>query len=261
VYSIPVGIKEMLELSSLFSIAAKSLAGLVANGYLTYRFGLLAFIRDIKTLHGITTNLEYRIREYRSLLEKGYFSRKVKFGKDKGSFTESDVYFQSAYGVTIRCSVKHEWTLETWGTLRWALIDQDFLPLDELSRFNLAVKTIFDLGKIDALTLWELLPFTWLIDYFDNASQILASQSLRYRLQPWSLCVMRHYTHKASTTVTTKTASVSINNEGTYFREIKSRDVVTPPTSPSLSFDLLEADRWAVVLSLIAKFRDAGIRH
>lgn len=254
VFSIPVAIKELAEVASMFELAAKSFAGYVGGAYLNYRFGWKAFVRDVKTLHGITKSLEIRLKDFERLLKQGGTRKRLILEETNGSFINSNVFLQSAYGVTVKGDVRTTWSLKTWGTVKWSMTDYTLVPVDELERFNRAVSTVFDIDDIDAETLWELIPFSWLVDYFYDIGTVLKSQHLRYRLQPYDICVMRHYTALATTAITSKPSSVSVTGGGRYLREIKSRDVVQMPETPSISFDLLTADRWKVILALAAKF-------
>jgi hypothetical protein len=142
--------------------------------------------------------------------------------------------------------------METWGTVTWGLKGENVLPVDELSRFNMAIKVVFDLNEIDAATLWDLIPFSWLIDYFTNVGDLLQSAQMRYVIQPYDICIMREFLNDTTTIVTDKPSSVVVTGTGSYTRHIKTRDVVFPSFTPSLSFDLLTGDRWKVVAALLA---------
>lgn len=254
VFSIPVAIKEMAELASLFKIATDSFGNMIGSGYLNYRFGWQAFLRDLKTLSEITKSLEYRIRDFNRLLEKGHLRRRVKLNHELWETTQTNVATHSAYGVQIRSTLKHTYSLTTWGTLQWGLTDRTAIPVDELAKFNLAWTTIFDIKDLDAQTVWELIPFSWLVDYFINIGDLLGSQYMRYAIQPYDLCIMRHYTHRTVTLTTSKPAAVTINNEGIFTREVKSRDFWPVPATPTLYFDLITSDRWKVILALLGRF-------
>lgn len=254
VFSVPVAIKELVEVASLFELAAKSFAGFVGGAYLNYRFGWKAFVRDVKTLSTITEDLESRIKDFNRLLEDGRSRKRMTLKDERSTSVTSNIFLQSSYGVTIKGDLRHTRSMKTWGTLTWGVNDDQLLPVDDLERFNLAWRTLFDLQEIDPETMWNLIPFSWLVDYFLNVGAVLQSQHMRYQIQPRDICIMRHFTHVATTAVTQKPASISIGNEGRYLREIKSRDVVNAPTMPTISFDLLRGDRWKVILALIAKF-------
>jgi hypothetical protein len=253
VYSIPVAIKELAEVAGMFKLSAQSFAGFLGGSYLNYRFGWKAFVNDVRTLAGMMKELEHRIRDFNYLLKHGHTRKQLVLDVHSRKFTSVGVTLNSTYNTIIKGDVIHDLYLKTWGSVTWGVMGDELLPLGELERFNLAVRTLFDLEEIDAETLWNLVPFSWLVDYFYSIGDHLASQHMRYQLQPYDLCIMRHYVHKAVTKVTSKPSTVS-TIDGYYRREIKSRDAWTVPPTPSLSFDLLTGDRWKVILALAAKF-------
>lgn len=252
-YSVPVAIKELAELGTMFSLAAKGFLGYVGGAYLNYRFGWLAFVNDIKTLHGITKELEERIRDYNYMAEHGHTRKKVFLRDFGGQYTESNKIINSTYGTTVRADLVQTITRKTWGSVTWGVMDSKVIPVDELQRFNLAIQSLFDLGRLDAETVWNLIPFSWLVDYFYTIGTALQSQHMRYQLQAYDVCIMRHYKRRVVTKLRSKPVSVNYS-EGWYLREIKTRDVVYPTLTAQLSVDLLRADRWKVILALIAKF-------
>lgn len=256
VYSVPVAIKEMAELGTLFKLTANTFAGLVGQGYLNYRFGWLQFVKDIKTLHGITKDIEQRLLDYNYMLKHGRTRKKVFLRDFGGFFNDQNKVIQSAYGVTIRADLRNDVTRKTWGSVTWGVMDGSIVPVDELKRFNLAVQQVFDLGRIDAETVWNLIPFSWLADYFITIGTALQTQHMRYQIQAYDVCIMRHYKRKVTTKLRSKPANI-LYWEGDYLRQIKTRDVVYPTMTPQLSVDLLRGDRWKVVLALLAKFRDS----
>lgn len=257
-FSVPVAIKEMVELGTLFKLAAKSFAEFTGNAYLNYRFGYVQFVRDVRDLAGIMKHLEKRIRDFNFILEHGYTRKRVKIGVTGGGSNSPDSVLHSTYSVIIRGDFQQEWTMETWATIVWGVNGKKLLPTDQLALFNEAVRYALDVKDIDAATLWQLIPFSWLVDYFLNVGDILQSQHLRYDVQPYDICIMRHYIRTVRLTPTDYGSTVTINSPGFYQKEIKTRDVVNPPLTSSLSFDLIQSDRWKVILALLAKFSRAG---
>lgn len=254
VYSVPVAIKELAELAGMFQLVCKSFIGYVGGSYLNYRFGWVQFHRDVKTLLSITKEIESRAKLFNRLLEHGSTRTTRKLDKWEVIHDYHNSTFHSAYGVTIKGSLKVIKTMETWGSLHWGLNGDLGIPTDELERFNYAARVVFDLNEIDPTTLWELIPFSWLVDYFIRVGDLLQSKEMRYLLSPYDICIMRHYKQHVLTTVTQKPVGVIVDREGDYLREIKSRDTVSAPSTAPLSFDLLTADRWKVVLALLGKF-------
>lgn len=254
VYSVPVAIKELAEAASLFDFAIKSLIGGAAKYYLNYRFGWKQFHQDLKTLGTITKELEARIRMFQALTKNGHFIVHRYLLTEKGEPVTSNRIHHSAYGATCTGPYTSQWKTRIWGSLTWRVTGRLDIPVDELGMFNKALSVILDLESIDEHTAWNLIPFSWLADYFVSMGSYLQNQQARYTLQPTDVCIMRHYKHEARASVTGGSSGIS-STPGYFRREIKTRDVVTPVDAPLLSFDLLRGDRWIVILALIAKFR------
>lgn len=254
-YSVPVAIKELAEVAGMFKLVAKTFAGFVGGAYLNYRFGWKTFLDDVRTLHSITKNIEHRIREFEFLLKHGQTRKRLQVGVWNNTTVDPNVTIHSVYATLIKGRVTTTRHMKMWITGTWGVTGQVLLPVDELSRFNLAVQTAFDLGEVDAITLWEMVPFSWLVDYFYSIGPALAGQHMRYQLQAYDICIMRHYVVK-QTVVAVPQAGVTIHSPGFRTMEIKTRDAWSAPNHPLLSFDLISKDRWKVLLALIAKFRD-----
>jgi hypothetical protein len=257
VFSVPVAIKELAEVAGMFKLAAKGFASYVGGQYLNYRFGWKAFIRDIQTLHGITKEIEKRFLDFNHLLEHGNTRKRRTLGVTGGRTGGANTTLHSAYGRIVRGTTYGTWAMRTYGTVTWGVNGERLVPVDDLKRFNLAVQTIFDLGEIDAPTLYELVPFSWLVDYFYTIGDALHSQHMKYNITPYDVCIMRHWLHRVRHVPLSYDSDITINKSGQFVREIKTRDVVNPTSTPILTFDLLRGDRWKVILALAGKFSRA----
>jgi hypothetical protein len=251
-FSVPIAIKEMVDLSTLFKISTESFAQYVGSSYLAYRFGWVSFVRDIKVLHGITKALESRIRELNSLSMKGGLRRKVDLDEWAQRGKTLDITIHSAYSTIIKADREYHRSIKTWGSIRWKLHDHVVLPTDSLERFNLAVQTIFDLGELDGPTAWGVIPWSWLIDYFVNLGDVLQSNHMMAFLEPYDLCIMRDYRHKTKHTITEIPASSKATGYGYYERRIRCRDLPLIPIGwEAFKFELITESQTKVLLALL----------
>lgn len=53
------------------------------------------------------------------------------------------------------------------------------------------MKYALDLGTPDASTIWELIPFSWLVDYFVNIGDTLTALEQSDVVEPYDICIMR----------------------------------------------------------------------
>lgn len=251
-FSVPVFIKELVEISSLFQFAAKSFAGYVGGQYLNYRFGWVQFVRDVKTLSDISTALERRVRELISLQKHGGLRRNIAL--DSKALSGSIVNFPTNSTWGFQCRVTLNWHKEVKfrGSIRWVPTRDFSEDLRRLGVINLAFRKVFDLEKVDPETLWNLIPWSWLIDYFADIGGYLAATNGSAKLIPYDVCIMREYTAK-DRGIRSSTHAYSVEEECQYDLHLISRDVVTAISFPGARFDLLNANQWKVILALFLR--------
>lgn len=253
-FSVPVIIKELVETASLFNLVAKSFVSFVGGAYLNYRFGWKAFLNDILTLAKIVEQVDRRVKEFVSLGKRGGLRRKSNL--DSWAVTKSGKGYvvSSTYGYTVAC----DWTKVTrqiiWGSVRWFPTDINQVPNNDAERFTTAVRQVFDLETIDAETVYNLIPFSWLVDYFSNLGDFLAAGSGRALVEPHDICIMRK-------TETYEKGVRSDSNKfiagGSYTSRLVThqRRVKTEPVGFTAFSQILTLGEFEVVLALLAKFR------
>ncbi len=258
-FSVPVFIKELVELMTFFKIAARTFAELVGSSYLAYRFGWTQFVRDIRKLATITVALERRIKEIQSLGKNGGLRRRIPLDSKGFSPGGANVSIWSVYGKSVKADRSSDRHLTVWGSVRWMPVDNGlFKDLDKLSQFNLAVLTIFDLKVLNVElpnwdTVWNSIPFSWLVDYFTNLGEYLTSKNGRGLVEPQDICIMRKTICVDTYRVTSHTVGLLVTGRGKHTRTIRQRDVCLPGKFPAIPIDLLTANQWKIVLALFLK--------
>lgn len=202
--SVPVMVSELLEVTSLARVATKSFFSLFSSGYLNWNFGIVPFYNDMRALASITSSIEKRIREFNSLVEKGYVHRKVTLSTNSyvQEFGETPIY--SGMQMVIYATRKYTWKQKISGTCTWRIRDGKKLPLDGLNDFNNAIKFALDLDLarvdakniVDLSTIWETIPFSWLVDYFINIGDSLKAIEESEYVYPCNISLTRECTLK-----------------------------------------------------------------
>lgn len=254
-FSIPVAIKELADMGALFKLAAKTFAGFAGGAYLNYKFGWQQFVRDLKTLGDITTAIERRIKELKSLERRGGLRRKVHLRSKSSDYLNTNSLLQSAWGVTIRAEVRGRYQCQTHGTVRWRFspgYDQD---LDKLQTFNSAVRKVFDLEALDSQTVWNLIPFSWLADYFVNMSAYLGAHAGGGTIEPYDICIVRKCKSRFRQQVFQKPTTITLSGGGRYGRDLYERDVVTLSSLAFPSVGLLNRHQLLIIAALLASFK------
>lgn len=254
-FSAPVAIKELIDVSSLFKISSKTFAGLIGGNYLNYKFGWQQFIRDIKTLHGITTTIERRIKEFDSLTRKGGLMRKVNLRSDTATYYNGSSTIQSSWGVLLNAQIHGVYMCNVHGTVRWRLKPGVVSRLDKLSAFNLAVSQVFDLGELDGQTVWNMIPFSWLVDYFVDINSAFGAVLGDNIVEPYDVCIVRRCQSRFQQRRAKTYAGGSLGGSGKYGRDTIDRDVITSFTFPTPTLSLLTYDNVVTIAALLAAFR------
>jgi hypothetical protein len=254
-FSIPVAIAELLDIGSLFKITAKSFSELAGNSYLNYRFGWVQFTQDIKTLHSITKQIERRIKEFDSLSKHGGLSRRHVF-LDHNSWDEytGPWTIWSTYGVFVDARFAYNVTLKVEGSVRWRWKAGVKISLTKLEAFNLAVSNVFDLGELDAETIWNAIPWTWLADYFVDVNSWLSATHGTDMVEPFDICITRRYKNvKTQYPVGSEARYVT---KGRETREIVSRDAnLALSVLPPYRYMFFTTNMYLVLLALYGRLR------
>ena len=246
----------MAELVTLFSFAAKTFVSFIGGAYLNYRFGWLSFLDDVKTLAKIVEIVQSRVRELNSLKQHGGLIKRADLDSYASSWSGTDT-IQSAFSVTMEAKSDHTTRWKIWGSVRWYPVFDDLIPSDPGDAWLFAVRQVLDLEEIDSSTLWNLIPWTWLIDYFTNLGDVFAAGEGRNIVEPRDICIMREvHTQVQGKRKPVGTAGDKIvGGDFVFTRVQKNRVVVDNPDLTIRAFDsLISVSEYKVILALLAKF-------
>jgi hypothetical protein len=264
--SVPIMVAELVEAGSLLKLASNNFISLIGSAHLNWVFGWKPTIGDIKDLASITVTIENKIKEFNKLLEKGG-SRRRKFlnnGSDSGPEYVFPTHSISGLG-TWYGTVNTTFTSKVWGSVRWVPNRTSPIDLKLLTNFNEALKIVLDLRVPDASTIWEAIPFSWLVDYFVNVGDALQAIEDTDKVLPVDICIMRERR------VTSVTAGIPKPEEDYPWRRKnsitggvvdhvwKTREVVSPDSvGDLLSFGFMskaQATNLLALLMSLARFK------
>lgn len=262
--SIPVMVAELVEVASLFRVVTNNMAQFVSSAYLQNKFGFQPFFSDLRRLATITTQIESRIREFNSLLGKGGLSRRASLGSFNTTQRVKDQYVSTSFAVITTADIVTDIECKVWGTIRWFPKDKEEIPIDPLVQFNLAVKSLLDLDDFSWETVWEIIPFSWLIDYFLSIGPRLEAINVLDQFVPKHICIMRELTGRSRRENFKISAPhlVSVSEAGLYQSSVRSRWVYQPEDIPGLrtmGFSFLSENETLTIgalLTRLANFRD-----
>lgn len=183
-----VMVGELRELPQLaFKVGSDFIKGHAKNN-LTIEFGLKPLLSDIRKMFEFQKSFDRRLKNINTLADTGRLSRRMSLGSSSNSTVLKDYPVQS-YGRFITRDVHVKTTETVWGHVTWTLVKE--LPSLPSARQDLASKALFG-QTLDLVTLWELLPWSWLIDWFSNAGELISLTRGIIPATHGAVSVMRH---------------------------------------------------------------------
>jgi hypothetical protein len=189
--SVPIMVTELIDAGSLLRISCRNALSIVGSSYLNWNFGWKLMMNDIRTLASITTAIESRIKEFNSIVQTGGLRRRVFICQ--GSHVDSSTgTIYSAPSISRTADMTTTYTSKVWGSVRWVPNRASPIDLTKLATFNEACKIVLDLQRPDPSTIWEAIPFSWLVDYFLNVGNALKAVERSDLVLPTDICIMKH---------------------------------------------------------------------
>lgn len=170
-------------------LSKKTRATDVAGGYLAYSFGWAPLISDLRKLLKLEQLISKRIDYLYRAADKGnrirrslgtHYPARINY-----SYTITGV--GSPPSVTAQAIVKE--IVRVWFTVRLTLKQE--LPRSSAELRAIARRAVLGLN-VSAGTLWEAMPWSWLIDYFVNIGDILDANRGAIPFQMSNMNIMAH---------------------------------------------------------------------
>jgi len=171
----------------------------IPNGHLAYQFGWKPLFSDLMNLLNLADSIEDRKRLLMNAMKKGG----TRVNRSLGSFDLA----RASYGDpfiwespvangpwTIAANVNWDGYEKAWYTARLS-VNPNSLPSGNLE--TIAARAVLGLN-LSASTLWNMLPWSWLIDYFTNVGDMLNSSRGYIPFQVKRLNVMVYQEYKRS---------------------------------------------------------------
>jgi hypothetical protein len=193
---VPVILVELLTMTSLLSKLKGSIVNAGGDLFLRKEFEIDPFMADIKSLDKILELIESRLKEYISLFGKGGLHRRVKLGAMSDSNHTIDplvTLHSSPSPISVKGVQTKRRKVKWYGSVRWFPNHGVVPEPDPISRVRKVLAQIIGANPRDQgfSQLWELIPFSFMMDYFINLNQILGSAMGRQYVTPRYISVSR----------------------------------------------------------------------
>jgi hypothetical protein len=153
----------------------RALSREAGSDYLTYQFGVSPVVRDLMKMMDFLNQVERRIRMLEALLDREEgLNRSATVWENTSTFTPWVKPLTPFYNDSN--TIELVWTTERrkWVSTKWKL--EGNLPLSGNEDLR-ALANRLTFGQYASLSMiWELMPWSWLIDWFGNLGDLLNGQ-------------------------------------------------------------------------------------
>jgi hypothetical protein len=192
---LPVEIAQIHEIPDILRRAGDSVLSRVGQSNLALQFGIQPVAEDLANLLNVQQVTAHRAEQLVRARQKGGMKRTIVV--DAGSAEELRNTFLHTDGLFIRENVNW-WTGETVKVhARWTP-DEDFSHLTQNDEMYRLARRAVTGGIIDYSTIWELVPWSWLVDYFGNVGETFAANRNVVGMTLSDVSVMRHTVTRCS---------------------------------------------------------------
>jgi hypothetical protein len=255
--SVPTAIGELKDLPDLVRDWGGSLLKKVAKGHLSWRWAIKPMIRDITMLMDFRSAVDKRIRELVNLRDKGFVRKRAGLGKsedlDEGT---SEITIESTLGwYTGWRDIKYK--QKVWGTVQWNVDPTFVLPRTDEGLARFAKRLTFGITTYEALaTAWELLPWSWMIDWFVGIGDTISAYNNTIPMTHSRICIMQYTKSESSWRALGEGASSTwIHHHGNMFKrheELRRFANISPflPFSVTTTVPFLDKGKWSILGAL-----------
>jgi len=237
----------------------RGLVGRGASANLAYRFGWRPFAKDLLNILSTVEAVSQRLRLLERLKE-GRSIKKRYLLPTENVVPINAIVLTHTEGVILQHRRKVLCQGKSWVSTRWVLSPGTSIPQTDADALLLAWRLAYGITSNGALqAAWELLPWSWLIDWFGGLGNWLGANDNSLPLDLVSICWMRTSTSLSTYELqTTLPAGLSLVGEYWQTAVHKERVVIPPllallpplPCAPALS-----AGRLSILASLLAQAR------
>lgn len=229
----------------------------VATGHIAWRWVIKPMMRDIEKLCQFTEATEARARLIRKLSTSKSVRTRCSLGTVTSSLREQvTVESQRATLISYRDTYYEK---SEWATVRWRMNEVSSRYWKEHNGYEpimtQARKLVLGATSYEALaTAWELLPWSWLADWFGNIGDTIAACNNSLGCYPVSACFMRSIWTKSTYTPKTQSSWIRVSNDPQE-QEVTKRRFLLPLTGyyiPSFALPILTEKQLTILGSLAA---------
>lgn len=162
-----------------------------ASGHLAWQFGIAPLISDIQKVLNFQKTVESRMNMLRNMSSPKGASKSVTTYRDQSPDSyQGRGYFADHYGAVAQYDLYFRSTRKSWGSTRWVIPPNNLPRYGSPEYASLARRLAF--STMPFSTMWELLPWTWIIDWFTNIGDFIGSTNNVIGAHATRMCIMEY---------------------------------------------------------------------
>jgi hypothetical protein len=202
----------------------------LGKGNLTFSFGILPVVSDLSKLVNYRDQVDRRIKALKRLQKPGGLRKTV----DLDNVEASDSYLVTwqSQDCWLQSVAQRQSVLKVRGHTRW-IPDCDFSGFSDQDLESMASHAVLG-ATLDFATLWEAMPWSWLIDYCTNVGDLISRTRNLVPCQLESASLIKHSVSRIE--IPKMRVDQHEMSEGHYIYEVKERYPVSAAFSAYVPF-------------------------
>lgn len=160
----------------------------VARKYIEWTFGLDLFIKDVATLLDVQGQVDRKVKTLKRLGDPLATSSSAKVWSGRSESAITNQYATTLYQEHRRVYYRNVTHFECWVSTKWKPAIP--LPTSDAELRQRALRLAYGLD-ISVSTLWEAMPWSWLIDWFSDVGDVLKANRNSIPVTHGGSCIMR----------------------------------------------------------------------
>jgi len=225
----------------------------IGSAYLGWTFGWEQLFRDLGTILDFVGQVDKRTKEL-DQLKAGDLRRTITLINMNDQVQRVNAFYCGPlYQSSVRVTLRLVRARKQWVRVRYKPTAQTFQMLGS-NHYDLARSLTF--GHVpDFSTVWNAIPWSWLLDWFTTAGDFFAANRNRLGVRVDDIAIMRHTVLKlaAAELVNPRPSSNFTENAGyRYEHKLRSRYVGGPVIEAFVPY--LGAKNWSILAALATKY-------
>jgi hypothetical protein len=235
----------------------------LAKEWVSLNFGWAPLVGDLLKLTDIFLGLDDRQKEIDRLYSGSGLKRRVQLGTiEGGAFFDADFPpGQIPWKIMIATG---RGSCKQWAVVKYkpAVNPKTGFPIHRPDIYHMR-QALLGLNSVSAIaSAWELLPWSWFIDYTANVGAWLGSRTEGHLFTLERACIMQHFTQEIKCegqSYTDDWHNTVVLDEFVMKRETKHRFPIIPGVLPTIRFPVLSGGQLSILGSL-AFLRSKGLK-